>query len=554
MSNAFGSYIAKQCRYALHLDALPASVQPSPRPADPVEALRARMGAEFEEQIGEILTESHPDLVHVRGDNSVAQTTAAMDAGALLIWNASLPEDVVNRRTGKPDLLVRFGDAPQAGNWRYVPVDVKSHDPYDVRSTDRKTVVLGSLETMSINEGEVVNAVAKNDDQLQLSHYWCMLDSLNRAPQDADPMGGIIGRVELASLLIWVPLDISDYLDKFTHALTVIDHATTVTASPLTDTSARSYPHTECSSCHWFSVCDQQWQGRDDIGLAVPDALAEKLKKEGVTTRTQLAKLDLAAIPPNQSTRIDGVLKARAQIGNRAVIRPTANDHYFRFPSSNIEIDVDMEDFTTHCYLWGTYTTIKSANTPRNLVEGYRAFTAFESDGKTFAEASDTNEAETFIKFWRWVKELIRDCDQLETTITFYCYTGAENRWLRSIAKRYAGKPGIPSIDEIEAFITSQYWVDVHFGVKTLWVTGTGAGLKSIAPIVGRHWDDENDGGAQSLLWFDDATRSTDPAVRLERSQKLLRYNENDVLATKRIRDYLRSNWPFAEVEPPTLP
>ena len=85
MTNAFSSYIAKQCGYALHLDALPASVQPTPNPADPVENLRARMGAEYEEQIGEILTESHRDLVHVSGDNSVGQTTASMDAGALLI-------------------------------------------------------------------------------------------------------------------------------------------------------------------------------------------------------------------------------------------------------------------------------------------------------------------------------------------------------------------------------------------------------------------------------------------------------------------------------------
>jgi predicted RecB family nuclease len=406
---------------------------------------------------------------------------------------------------------------------------------------------------MSINEGELVNAVAKNDDKLQLSHYWYMLDSLGRAPQDTDPIGGIIGRVELAPLLIWVPLDISDYRDKFNNALTIINHAATVTTSPLTDTSARSYPHSGCSSCHWFNVCDQQWQDRDDIGLAVADPLATELKVEGISTRTSLANIDLASIPPNQKSRIDGVLRARGQIGNRAVIRPTANDPNNQISSADIEIDVDMEDFTTHCYLWGTYTTINSATAPEGLTEGYHAFGAFESDGKTFAEANAANEAETFAGFWRWVQQLITDCDQLGITIAFYYYTSAENKWLRACARRHAGNPGIPSPDEIDVFIGSQHWIDIYPKAKAIWATGTGAGLKSIAPIVDHHWEDENDGGAQSLLWFDEATHSSDSAVRLERSQKLLRYNENDVIATKRVRDYLRINWPFAQVEPPTL-
>jgi predicted RecB family nuclease len=54
-------------------------------------------------------------------------------------------------------------------------------------------------------------------------------------------------------------------------------------------------------------------------------------------------------------------------------------------------------------------------------------------------------------------------------------------------------------------------------------------------------------------MWFDEATHSSDPDQRLKRSEQLLEYNENDVVATKVIRDFLRSNWPFADVEPPTF-
>ena len=50
MPNAFDSYIAKQCGYALHLDSLTASVQPTPSATDSESKdLRAQVEGEFDQ-------------------------------------------------------------------------------------------------------------------------------------------------------------------------------------------------------------------------------------------------------------------------------------------------------------------------------------------------------------------------------------------------------------------------------------------------------------------------------------------------------------------------
>jgi len=422
MPNAFDSYIAKQCGYALHLDFLPEGVRPAPSAGKPIDELRARNRAKFRSDIGSILAGNYPDIVRIGHDNSAAdQTTEAMNSGAQLIWNAHLPQDVVNQRAGRPNLLVRFGDAPQDGTWRYVPVTVQTHKTHNKQVSGRNSLILGSLNSLVINEGEVVNAAPRErKDVIKLSHYWLMLETLDRAPQGMAPTGGIIGRVDLQPELIWVSFDLDDYQDKFNQALAIIHHSETVTTSPLIDTSARSYRHTDCASCRWKMVCKEQWEARDDLGLAAVDREATRLKAEGLTTRTELAKLNLDATPPNKDDRMNAILKARAQIGNRAVIRPTANVAANLIPSADIEIDVDMENTEDHCYIWGTYTTIHGDSAPEGLTQGYRPFAVFESDGQTFAQANAENEAKAFANFWQWAQQLISECEQLGVSIGFY--------------------------------------------------------------------------------------------------------------------------------------
>jgi predicted RecB family nuclease len=69
-------------------------------------------------------------------------------------------------------------------------------------------------------------------------------------------------------------------------------------------------------------------------------------------------------------------------------------------------------------------------------------------------------------------------------------------------------------------------------------VCPNGKGLKKIAPIAGHRWRDEEAGGEASMSWYREAVGydgDPDPQQR----RRLLEYNEDDVIATKVLREWM---------------
>jgi uncharacterized protein len=62
--------------------------------------------------------------------------------------------------------------------------------------------------------------------------------------------------------------------------------------------------------------------------------------------------------------------------------------------------------------------------------------------------------------------------------------------------------------------------------------------LKDIASYLGFHWRSEDASGANSVLWFEKYLGTEDPEVK----RKILEYNEDDVRATKVVKDWLAKN------------
>jgi predicted RecB family nuclease len=91
----------------------------------------------------------------------------------------------------------------------------------------------------------------------------------------------------------------------------------------------------------------------------------------------------------------------------------------------------------------------------------------------------------------------------------------------------------------VEAFIGSEHWVDLHAVIKNQLITGSGLGLKEVAPLAGFEWRDDDPGGDQSMVWYDRAVNHPDQRVRDENRARLLAYNEDDVEATAVIREWL---------------
>ena len=87
---------------------------------------------------------------------------------------------------------------------------------------------------------------------------------------------------------------------------------------------------------------------------------------------------------------------------------------------------------------------------------------------------------------------------------------------------------------QVEDFIASERWVDMRTVFESQLITGHGGGLKVVANLAGFTWRDEDPGGAQSMVWHQAATEGDEQA-----QQRLLNYNEDDVQATKTLRDWI---------------
>ena len=110
---------------------------------------------------------------------------------------------------------------------------------------------------------------------------------------------------------------------------------------------------------------------------------------------------------------------------------------------------------------------------------------------------------------------------------------------MNEVATRHANLAGMPTLDQIQDFVTSEFWVDLKKTVdRFVWPTD-GLGLKKIAPLANFSWHSEDAGGDNSMLWFEKAMNSADANERQEMRDRLLQYNEDDVVATLVVRDWL---------------
>lgn len=106
--------------------------------------------------------------------------------------------------------------------------------------------------------------------------------------------------------------------------------------------------------------------------------------------------------------------------------------------------------------------------------------------------------------------------------------------------------------DEVEQFVQSAAWVDLLRVFQDQVVTGHGGSLKTVAPLTGFAWRDDDPGGGQSMQWWADAVDPNLPAHERDRHRtRLLRYNEDDVAATRHIRNWLDAYGPALTPAPP---
>ena len=193
-------------------------------------------------------------------------------------------------------------------------------------------------------------------------------------------------------------------------------------------------------------------------------------------------------------------------------------------------------------YLWGTLTKIRNERVREllnNPHEGFFGFSIFEKN---------ETESEALGSFWTWLQNWIAKSIEHNFSLKFYCYHGdAENTAMKNVSKRSNGIAGVPTLDEIEEFKKSEYWLDIEDYVKKFIWSTENQKLKTVGKIAGAKWE-EGANGALSIVWFDTWNRSTDSAERESLKNQLLEYNTNDVEATLILRNWINDG--LASVPP----
>lgn len=545
------------CRRRIHLDHDPSAAAGPQALPDPSSAQRLADAAEHRVRIGAHLGRvagAGWRAVPTDAPDRVAATAAAVAAGAPLIWGAVLPRSIPTAPPGPPsdpppavpglpggarrggaELLVRL---PDGG---YVPVIVVRH-----RVTDPGS---GAL-TSSLPETDPRRAVTdparrprtQTRDLMRLAHLHRMLEDAGWAARPGEPFGRHGGVVGLdADVVVWHDLaaehwpgprsTLAEYDARFADRVAVATAA--ATGAPAL---ARPSRVMECRRCPWWPTCEAELAREQDISLVVRGDAATALRAAGITTVARLAALHPSVEPPVPMAGVsfpDLVALARAWQRGLMVVRRVPSVAVRR---ADVEVDVDMESFgESGAYLWGALLTRPGGTLPGDEPDGYRGFATWEP-------VPTLDEARSFAAFWTWLIGVRDRAAATGRTFAAYCYNEqAENRWLLASARRFAGRPGIPDVAEVEAFIADDRWIDLFAVVGEWFLCAHGKGLKRIAPAAGFAWRDPEAGGENSMRWYRDAVGMDDAAPDPTQRGRLLEYNADDVAATRALREWMTS-------------
>ena len=506
-------------------------------PVDEQQQMMFDEGLEFEEEVFVELARLHKVSSMRLSDDPDAATLQAMARGDKVIIGASLP--VINHRGGRPDVLVRHGDSPMSnGKWAYLPVDVKNSKPLEGDSK-AKVWPVGALDAPWIENAtdtDLGNGKAKSDHSLQLAHYWLILNDMGHAPA-IHPIGATISSDKR---VVWRLLD--DGKNSFIAEAQAEWNERWAAIEAMRNGEAR---HTrpvyrdECKKCRWHDVCESELIAEGHVSLVsgVGVIQVRKLAEGGVETIPQLAALDPVNVDANPVPKY-AALGANIDAA-RVYLRDDGRPYFkrgsaeFTVPRADIEIDFDIENDDI-VYMYGLHVSERIDE--HTWTEGeYLSF-------HTYDRSDPTAEGRLLADFWRWLHETVANAHANGRTVAVYCYSGgfAEIPRMKEASVRNAQIAGVPSVDDIGALPSHDWWVDMHEIAKKLHWPSRTLGLKALAPMSGFAWDADDASGANSIIWYRAACDPTNPD-RGVMGAKLLRYNADDVLATRELRQWLHN-------------
>lgn len=290
------------------------------------------------------------------------------------------------------------------------------------------------------------------------------------------------------------------------------------------------YNHSKCRACPYYTHCKPTFEAKEELSLlyGIQGRAAQGLECAGIHSISQLAEADPATIPDipylkGFEKKNRAVLQAKSHLSGEVYqTSPVAlpKGHWVHF---DIEDNPLTESGDKHVYLWGF------------LVPDYQ--------NCNFEYVWTDHESEDEQGWLRFL-ELIEQYRKRFNPLVIAHYSQHERSTIRAYAKRYG----------MEENATVQYLLgeasplfDMQKPVlDSLVLPLQGYGLKDICKhkdLVNFQWEDDSSGSQWSVVQFNRFLDEPEPAKKAKLKAEILGYNRDDVIATRRLEEWLRDQF-----------
>jgi predicted RecB family nuclease len=287
------------------------------------------------------------------------------------------------------------------------------------------------------------------------------------------------------------------------------------------------YSHSKCKACPYNQICKPEFEERGEITLVygVDSRAAPHLETAGITTVQQLADTDPGAIPDvpylkghEKKQRV--VLQTRSWLTGEVfklkdVELPSGTWVHFDIEDNPLEVSGQK-----HVYLWG--------------------FLKPDYGPEAFEYSWTDTMAEDRVGWEEFLGLVAKYRDEYQDLVIAH-YSPHEVTTIKEYAKRY-DMSDHPVVEWLLGDDTPLY--DMKKPVlDNLVLPLQGYGLKDICKhkdLVNFQWEDEESGSQWSVVQFARFLEERDLAKREKLKKAILGYNRDDVLATRKLEEWLR--------------
>jgi predicted RecB family nuclease len=542
----------------------------TPDAPDPVVEEFKNLGFSHETKVIAALKKAYPSLIEIDQSKSFSEiemdtAKALLDPNSSIIAGAYIAEIaekelakafgipfVPTERASRPDLMIKFGrNADDRPSW--MPIDIKSHKAV---TESKSNSILTSLisDVMPSHHRQDFGRLDYNDLH-QLVHYTRHFQALGIS--SSDPFVGIIGRD--FEKCVWAQMNgvvvgqgnsqeffINIYDRQFEEAREVV-RLSQIENSDLSKKSGvipvNSSGKMGCTVCKYKSTCLKEMEAFDN-GHGHVTLLARVTPLVVEKNFPQIQSInDLLTQTPFNDAMVTAQIRARVKkSGVPELLDPSTP---FVLPEADIEIDIDLENSMEalreleidepigvdrlYLYGFGIHDRTVSKDWQTAVIDTYSNYSNTE-DG----------EFEVMSKMWNRLQAEISKAEKAGKSIKIFHYSPHEFSWWKKYANRFVGRPGVPTLNELEEFKIS-YLVDLYPYAQKYAFPTKSYSIKDLAPLAKFEWSVAMAGGANSLFKYKLAIDSkAEPAEREEAIAWLDSYNRDDVRATFAVRNYIR--------------